>query len=347
MAKILVVDDEADLQALIRQKFRKEIRSNQYEFFFAENGKEALDIVEDIGNIDMVLSDINMPQMDGLTLLSKLTEKSPLIKTVMVSAYGDMENIRAAMNGGAFDFITKPINFEDFTRTIEKTIKYTDQIKNTIKAIKENNILKMYVDHNVLNFMNSREFESTLMKNEVIDATVVFMDISGFTAICENAPPNVAIKIINTYFDIMVKSIVGEDGLVDKFLGDAVMAVFKGENHLERAIRVALASRMAINELPELNDGGQKYKPQVSIGMKSGEMISGNIGSDSLKRLDYTVIGDTVNTASRLQDIAQPNQIAVSEACYEKVKDRFKFKKIGLITLKNKSKAMMVYEVLE
>src|SRR4026209_1010171 len=99
-----------------------------------------------------------MPEMDGLTLLSRLSEQNGLLKSVIVSAYGDIENIRTAMNRGAFDFVTKPVNFEDLELTIEKTIRHVDQMKETIRAIKENNILKMYVDETVLNFMDSREF---------------------------------------------------------------------------------------------------------------------------------------------------------------------------------------------
>src|SRR5688572_23093939 len=113
MTKILVADDEADLEMLIKQKFRQKIREQQYEFIFAINGNDALQKIEQHPDIDILLSDINMPEMDGLTLLSKLNESSPLIKSVIISAYGDMNNIRMAMNRGAFDFITKPINFED------------------------------------------------------------------------------------------------------------------------------------------------------------------------------------------------------------------------------------------
>src|SRR5487761_2146538 len=172
MAKILVADDEADLEVLIKQKFRKEIREHTYEFIFAANGNEALKKLREDPDIDILLSDINMPEMDGLTLLAKLNELHLLTKAVIVSAYGDMENIRTAMNRGAFDFITKPINFEDLSLTMEKTIKHVIQIRETLKAIKENNILKMYVDETVLNFMGSREFESTIMANETIEATV-------------------------------------------------------------------------------------------------------------------------------------------------------------------------------
>ena len=122
MAKILVADDEIDLEMLIKQKFRQKIRDQQYEFIFAVNGNDALEKIRMKPDIDIVLSDINMPEMDGLTLLLKLSETSPLIKSVIVSAYGDMENIRTAMNRGAFDFITKPINFEDLSLTMEKQL---------------------------------------------------------------------------------------------------------------------------------------------------------------------------------------------------------------------------------
>src|SRR3954471_2499383 len=195
MAKILVADDEADLEMLIKQKFRQKIREQQYEFIFAINGNDALDKIQQHPDVDIVLSDINMPEMDGLTLLSRLSESSPLIKSVIVSAYGDMENIRTAMNRGAFDFIPKPINFEDLTLTVEKTLRHVAQVRETLQAIKENNILKMYVDETVLDFMGGREFESSLMANETINATVVFIDICSFTSITENETPDNTVNL--------------------------------------------------------------------------------------------------------------------------------------------------------
>ncbi|MGB5647064.1 response regulator [Muriicola sp.] len=346
MAKILVVDDETDLEVLIKQKFRKQIRQNEYEFVFAINGKDALAKLETEPGMDLVLSDINMPEMDGLTLLTKLHELNPLLKSVIVSAYGDMANIRTAMNRGAFDFITKPIDFEDLTVTMEKTLKHVRQIKETLNAIKENNILKMYVDESVLNFMGSKEYETSVMLNETIDGTVVFFDLCGFTKISENNKADTVVQMINTYFDLMVKEIIAQQGFVDKFMGDAIMAVFRGEYHLDRAIDAALAVR---NQLEQLDTKAlpADFKAKVSIGIKSGEMISGNIGSVSLRRLDYTVIGDNVNTAARLQDAAGENQILISESCYEAVKESFICKKVGTITMKNKAKPVIVYEVLE
>ncbi|MBT8264182.1 MAG: response regulator, partial [Muriicola sp.] len=293
-----------------------------------------------------VLSDINMPEMDGLTLLTKLNELNPLLKSVMVSAYGDMDNIRTAMNRGAFDFITKPINFEDLTITMEKTLKHVHELQETLKAVRENNILKMYVDENVLNFMGSKEYESTVMANENVSATVMFIDVCGFTSLSETTSPDAVVSMLNSYFDTMVKEIIAQEGHIDKFMGDAVMAVFRGDYHLDRALDAALAVRNQISKLPELKEMGG-YRPSVSIGINSGEMVSGNIGSASLKRLDYTVIGDTVNIAARLEDAAAENQILISEACYEKVKEAFQCKKIGGVQLKNKAQEITVYEVLE
>ncbi|MBT8289303.1 MAG: response regulator, partial [Muriicola sp.] len=330
----------------IKQKFRKKIRQKEYEFLFAENGQVALEKMKENPDVDIVLSDINMPIMDGLTLLTKLNELSPLIKSVIVSAYGDMDNIRTAMNRGAFDFITKPINFEDLSITMEKTAAFARQLKETLQAIKENNILKMYVDESVLNFMGTQEYESSVMLNETIEGTVVFFDLCGFTKFSEKNKADTVVQMINTYFDIMVKEIIAQQGFVDKFMGDAIMAVFRGEYHLDRAIDTALAIR---NQMDTLDPKGlpANFKPMVSVGIKSGEMISGNIGSASLKRLDYTVIGDTVNTAARLQDAAKENQILITKNCYEKVKESFNCKEVGDIQLKNKKDKITVYEVLD
>jgi len=131
--KILVVDDEIDLEPLIRQKFRRQIREGVYNFVFALNGLEALSKIIEFPEIGIVLSDINMPEMDGLTLLTKLKElQNPGLKTVIVSAYGDMDNIRTAMNRGAFDFVTKPVNFEDLEITINKTLDEINLIRRSM-----------------------------------------------------------------------------------------------------------------------------------------------------------------------------------------------------------------------
>ena len=134
-SKILVVDDEPDLEHLILQKFRKKINAKEYEFHFARDGAEALDKITNDGKLDLVLTDINMPVMDGLTLLTKINElNNRLLRSIIVSAYGDMDNIRTAMNRGAYDFITKPINLSDLEITIEKSIKEIEHYKSVLSA---------------------------------------------------------------------------------------------------------------------------------------------------------------------------------------------------------------------
>ena len=139
--KILVVDDEADLELLIKQKFRRKIRESTYEFIFASNGQEALTRILENPDTDVILSDINMPVMDGLTLLTHTHAEHPGMKTVIVSAYGDLGNLRTAMNRGAFDFVVKPVDFADLELTIEKTAEQVRQLRDTIRAIQENTIL--------------------------------------------------------------------------------------------------------------------------------------------------------------------------------------------------------------
>jgi len=346
MAKIMVVDDEADLEMLIKQKFRQKIREKEYEFVFAGNGRQALERLSEQQDIELVLSDINMPEMDGLTLLSKISEQSSLIRTVIISAYGDMQNIRMAMNLGAFDFITKPIDFHDLELTVAKTLKDVQHMKDTLEAIRENNILKMYVDQNVLSFMNSKEFEKSLSSNETIDATVAFIDICGFTSISEQEAPDDVVKLLNSYFEIIVHQIINQKGHVDKFIGDAVMAVFRGEYHLDRAVEACLSTIKEIEQCPPFT-GTTTFKPHVAIGINSGEMISGNIGSSRLRRLDYTVIGDTVNTAQRLQSIAGAGEIIINKNSYERIKEYFQCESKGEVSLKHKAKPEEIYKVVK
>ena len=134
MPKILVVDDEPDLELLLRQKFRRRIRKGEYSLVFAQNGVQALEQLKEHPDVDMVLSDINMPEMDGLTLLNQLNQLNLDLRAVIVTAYGDMKNIRTAMNRGAFDFVTKPIDFGDLDTTIHKTLDHLEVMREALRS---------------------------------------------------------------------------------------------------------------------------------------------------------------------------------------------------------------------
>ncbi|WP_349952575.1 PP2C family protein-serine/threonine phosphatase [Bacteroides fragilis] len=170
--KILSVDDELDLEVLLTQYFRRQIRKGEYEFAFAHNGLEALQKLLETPDFDIILSDINMPEMDGLTLLAKVNElKNPAMKGIMVSAYGDMDNIRSAMNKGAFDFATKPIDLDDLSRTIEKAIEQVRYIResqqehNQLESIKNDLAIAGEIQQTIL----PRSFPPFPELTEVVD----------------------------------------------------------------------------------------------------------------------------------------------------------------------------------
>lgn len=158
--KIMYVDDELDVEPMITQKFRREIREKKYSFIFAHNGFEALAKLDENPDVSIILSDINMPEMDGLTLLSRLHElNNPALKTVIVSAYGDMENIRTAMNRGAFDFVTKPIDFNDLEITINKTLEQADLLRRSLQE--HDQLVAIQHDLNI-----AREIQSSILPKD-------------------------------------------------------------------------------------------------------------------------------------------------------------------------------------
>ncbi len=198
-SKILVVDDEVDLEELIKQKFRKQIRNGVYEFVFATNGIKALEVLQAEKDIDMVLTDINMPEMDGLTLLGKLRDDFDSLSAVIVSAYGDMENIRTAMNRGAFDFITKPIDFRDLELTMDKTIQHVSERRQSQLTMEENSLLRKYVNeiekqktqiqaqNETLKELNDEIFQQKKLKDRFF--AIISHDLRGpvssFKGICD------------------------------------------------------------------------------------------------------------------------------------------------------------------
>jgi adenylate cyclase len=174
-ARILVVDDEPDLEELIRQKFRHQIRDGTVAFLFARDGVEALTVLAANDDIDLVVTDINMPRMDGLTLLQKLQDTEGDFSTVIVSAYGDMANIRTAMNRGAFDFLVKPIDFLDFETTIAKTIRHVKILREARRREIENQRLQLASQHKS-QFLANMSHELRTPLNAILGYTELILD---------------------------------------------------------------------------------------------------------------------------------------------------------------------------
>ncbi len=320
--QILVVDDEPDVALLMKQRFRQQIRKRLFDFVFAGDGEAALEQMRACPDIEIALTDINMPGMDGLTFLRRAGELNPLVKVVVVSAYSDMSNIREAMNRGAFDFLVKPIDFKDLEVTIDKTVKHAREIRRTLRSSEENNILRMFVNTGILERLlpavnGGRGLGGPAglgAPSESIEATVAFIDVHGFTSLTRSEPAEQALRTLNANFEIIVPEITARGGVVDKFVGDAVMAVFRDAGHLERALDACLAARGALADLAARTGARSPYAHGISVGLDSGAMICGSIGSRVVSRLDYTVLGDVVNDAARLQQLpAAEGRILVSE----------------------------------
>ena len=355
--KILVVDDEPDVALLMKQRFRQQIRKGLFEFVFAGDGEAALDQMRVHQDIEIALTDINMPGMDGLTFLRRAGELNPLVKVVVVSAYSDMSNIREAMNRGAFDFLVKPIDFKDLEVTIDKTVKHARDVRRTQRSSDENNVLRMFVNAGVLErilpattgVLGAEAAAGIVSPNESLEATVAFIDVHGFTPLTSGNTAdtaNHALRALNANFEIIVPEITARRGVVDKFLGDAVMAVFRDEGHLERALDACLAARRALADLAARTGSSSPYAHGVAIGVDSGAMICGTIGSRVVSRLDYTVLGEVVNNAAHLQrSPLAVGRILVGEAVEKRIGEVFETETAGSLALGGEG-LVLVFEVM-
>jgi eukaryotic-like serine/threonine-protein kinase len=185
-----------------------------------------------------------------------------------------------------------------------------------------------------------------MIVSEALNATVAFIDVSGFTAVTRERAPEAAIARLNANFEVIGPEIASRRGTIDKFVGDAVMAVFRGDGHTARALEACIAVRSELRRMAARTGDDSPYAHGVAIGVASGDMLSGGIGSRALSRFDYTVLGDVVNTAARLQAIAGRDQILVTAGLRDAHPDAFEYEAMGPQRLAGSSEPAPVYNVL-
>jgi adenylate cyclase len=351
-ATILFVDDEPDLEALVLQKFRRQIRDGLVSIMFARDGLEALQSLEQNPHVDMVVSDINMPRMDGLSLLAKLQEAEDKKSTIIVSAYGDMSNIRTAMNRGAFDFLTKPIDFADLEMTIQKTIRHIEMLRE---------VRRRQAEAERAHAALSRHFSPELAKRlaaggegEEIevqwrDVATIFTDITGFTSLVESAPPETLGALLNEYVGGMTEVVFAHEGTVAKIIGDAIQVLFNAPGDQPDYATRAVACAHGLDAWAE--EFSARWKARgvnfgtTRIGVHAGPALVGNFGGNRF--FDYTAYGDSINIAARLEAANKQlgTRICVS-ASVASAAENFQGRPVGELMLRGRSEPLPAFEPL-
>ena len=324
--KILLVDDEADVETLFRQRYRKRIRSGELEFSFARNGKAALELIEGDGDLQIMLTDINMPEMDGLTLLSRVQALDRRLEVVIVSAYGDMANIRTAMNRGAFDFLTKPLDFEDLDATIEKTVQQVRQLREgeearlRAEALEERNrfvreMFGRYVAEDVVDHLLDSP-DGLSLGGKQLRVTMLSAELRGFTALAERLQPEDVVRLLNRYFEAMFDIATQHRGTISDIASAGFLVLFGAPIEQKRTARRALECAVAMRQrLDSVNDAYERDglpRVEMGIGAHTGVVVIGNVGS--VQRMKYGAVGSAVNLTARIGSYATGGQILASDA---------------------------------
>jgi class 3 adenylate cyclase/CheY-like chemotaxis protein len=351
-ATILVVDDEPDLEALILQKFRRQIRDGEVAFVFARDGIEALQSIQDHPHVDMVVSDINMPRMDGLSLLQKLQEAEDKKSTIIVSAYGDMSNIRTAMNRGAFDFLTKPIDFGDLELTMDKTIRHVEMMREArrrqAEAERAHASLSRYFSPQIAARL-ACEGEADGMTVHRREVAAIFTDVTSFTSLVETIAPEMLGSLLNEYMGGMTEIVFAHEGTVAKIIGDGIHILFNAPgdqpDYATRAVACAHDLDAWAGEFRERWKSKGVNFGTTRIGVHAGPVLVGNFGGKRF--FDYTAYGDTINTAARLEAANKflGTRICVS-ATVADATEKFRGRPVGDLMLRGRSEPLRAYEPL-
>ena len=504
-AKILVVDDEPSFKSIINQKFKNKIRKKDLEFIFVSNGLIALEKLQTEPDIDIILTDITMPEIDGIKLLSTLYEiNHPTLKTVIISASSDLAIVRKAMNLGAFDLLTKPIDLEDLENTVNKTLNYVQRLKDELKQehlieaaqksyesekrlekfletlpvgvfvvdadgkpfytnqtaqnifgkgiiaettpekipeiyqlylagtekfypyekqpifealkgenarvdnmeirqgekiipvevsaspifddsgkliyaiatfqditerkkaeverieftqqleLKNTELSKLnqsysrFLPKQFLRFLGHESIvEVSLGESVQKEMSILFSDIRSFTTLSETMTLAENFKFINSYLSRMEPLITTNYGFIDKYIGDAIMALFG--RCPDDAVKAALGMLLELNKYNIIRKNNNKLPIKIGIGINTGSLMLGTVGG--INRMDTTVISDSVNLASRLQDLTKVYgaSLIISQHTFFTLKDyrTYNYRFLGQVKVKGKKDVVSLFEFFD
>lgn len=337
---VLIVDDNAENRNFIKEV----LRGHDFNTLFAKNGEDALACVAST-KPDLIILDINMPGLNGFDVCSHLKSdpKTREIPILMLTAVTDVDSRVKGLGLGADDYITKPYNARELIARIYARLRIksgTDELRAQEQLIRKT--FEQFVPPTVVTRLLEQP-EQVKLGGSLQEITVLFADLQGFTTLAEHADPTRLLATLNAYHKLLVTCIQDQEGTFDKFMGDGVMALYNTPlsqpDHALRAVRTGLNIQQALQTFHPTLD--PEYRLHINIGIHTGQAVVGLVGASDM--MDFTAIGDTVNLASRLQDLGNNGEILMSDATATLVRDFMEIECLGAQTLRNRATPVMIY----
>ncbi|MBN1680724.1 MAG: response regulator [Anaerolineae bacterium] len=341
-ATVLVAEDNRDSRELVRDI----LLSLGHKPVLAENGKIALEKIQ-AEPPDLVILDVNMPEMDGFVVVETIKKNPATAKTpvIMLTALSDVESRVTGLGLGADDYLVKPFHPRELIARINTQLRakeYTDSLRQQRQQLRQ--AFERFVAHEIVEQLLEDPTRVTLGGAEAI-VTVLFADLENFTTIAEQTEPGRLLDVLNRYHSLIVHHIKRHGGTIDKFLGDGVMALYNTPlpqiDHALRAVRTALKIHATLGEFQR--ELAPEFRLNVNFGIHTGRAIVGNVGTQEI--MDFTAIGDTVNLASRLQGLSKGNRILISEDTYSLIQNDVKVESQGSHVVRGREEAVDVFLV--
>jgi adenylate cyclase len=349
---ILAVDDSADNRDLLSRYLKREGHS----VLLASSGEEALELLAE-NQIDLVLLDLIMPGMDGSEVLQRIKDNpvSRPIPVIVISGRQDMEGIIACIGAGADDYLFKPFNQVllqarikaglERKRWHDKEEQYREQLEINQKFIRAT--FGRYVSDEVVASLLEKP-EGLELGGDLREVTMLMSDIRQFSSICERLPPDDVMKMLNNYLGTMSEIIMGHQGTIDEFIGDAILAIFGApisrEDDAERAVQCALEMQQAMLEINRNNVSQGLPEISMGIGVNTGAVIAGNIGSE--KRSKYGVVGHHVNLTARIESETAGGEVLVSKSTLDKLQSPATIGRSEQVQVKGIGEKVSIFQIL-
>lgn len=345
--KILAVDDNEINLDLVSEI----ILMNGWEVLPAMNGHDALRIAH-ASQPDLILLDVSMPGMSGYEVCARLKADpaTASIPVIMLTALNEIDDRVRGLDAGADDYLAKPFGARELVARINtrrRAKEEADALREMQQVIRAT--FERFVAPSVVTQLLDNP-ASVRLGGQLQEVTVLFADLENFTTISEVTSPENLLNVLNSYHELLVRVVLETGGTVDKFMGDALMALYNTPlpqpDHVARAVRGALGIQAALPDFHAQLEPA--FRMNVNIGVHTGMAVVGNVGASQI--MDFTAVGDTVNIAARLQHASSGGRVLVSQAVYDSVRNQPEYhglqaEMIGALMLKGRTESVVTYAI--